>query len=52
VITLRVTKKETGEVIEIPTKHTMSTDQILWLKSGSALNLVKEVKAAEAEARA
>ncbi|KAL7416700.1 aconitate hydratase [Mrakia frigida] len=52
VITLRVTKKDSGEVIEIPTKHTMSTDQILWLKSGSALNLVKEVKAREAEARA
>lgn len=48
VIRLRVTKKESGEVMEIETKHTMSRDQIRWLKSGSALNLVKEVKAEEA----
>ena len=48
VIRLKVTKKESGEVLEIPTKHTMSADQIRWLKSGSALNLVKEIKAEEA----
>ena len=44
--------KPDGSVIEVPTKHTMSVDQVGWLKAGSALNLVREKKAAAAEARA
>jgi aconitase A len=50
-IVLRVTKPN-GSVIEVPTKHTMSVDQVGWLKAGSALNLVREKKAAAAEPRA
>lgn len=48
IITLRVTKAD-GSVVEIPTKHTMSEDQVAWVKAGSALNLVREVKAAAAQ---
>lgn len=50
-VVLRVTKPD-GSVVEIPTKHTMSVDQVGWLKAGSALNLVREIKAAAAEASA
>ncbi|CED85427.1 aconitate hydratase [Phaffia rhodozyma] len=45
VISLKVTKPD-GQVLEIPTKHTMSKDQVDWLRAGSALNLVRQVKAA------
>ena len=40
-IKLRVTKP-TGEVVEIETKHTMSPDQVEWLRAGSALNYIGE----------
>lgn len=43
-ITLRVTKRD-GEVFEVPTKHTMSADQLQWLKAGSALNHIKSKQA-------
>jgi homoaconitase len=46
VIKLRVKKQSTGEVVEIETKHTMSKDQVGWLRAGSALNMVKAEKAA------
>ncbi|KAI0082197.1 aconitate hydratase [Panus rudis PR-1116 ss-1] len=39
-ITLKVTKR-TGETFEIPTKHTMSKDQLKWLRAGSALNHIR-----------
>ncbi|KAG8922466.1 aconitate hydratase, partial [Tulasnella sp. 417] len=44
-ITLKVTKKD-GSKVEIPTRHTLSADQIKWVKAGSALNYIKEQKAA------
>ncbi|KIJ68224.1 hypothetical protein HYDPIDRAFT_106376 [Hydnomerulius pinastri MD-312] len=40
VIKLCVTKRD-GETFEIPTKHTMSTDQLNWFKAGSALNFIR-----------
>ena len=40
-IKLRVTKPS-GEVVEIETKHTMSPDQVEWLRAGSALNYIGE----------
>jgi homoaconitase len=40
-VTLRVTKPS-GEVFSIPTKHTMSPDQLNWLRAGSALNFIGE----------
>ncbi|KAJ7462635.1 aconitate hydratase [Mycena galericulata] len=39
-IKLKVTKRS-GEVFEIPTKHTMSADQLKWLEAGSALNHIR-----------
>ncbi|KAG6842479.1 hypothetical protein C0991_000005 [Blastosporella zonata] len=39
-IKIRVTKLN-GEVFEIPTKHTMSSDQLKWLEAGSALNHIR-----------
>jgi len=39
-ITLKVTKLN-GEVLEIPTKHTMSDDQFKWFRTGSALNYIR-----------
>ncbi|KAF7306693.1 PH domain-containing protein [Mycena indigotica] len=39
-IKLRVTKAN-GDVFEIPTKHTMSEDQVRWLQAGSALNYIR-----------
>ncbi|KAJ3558071.1 hypothetical protein NM688_g1128 [Phlebia brevispora] len=39
-ITLRVTKRN-GETFEIPTTHTMSQDQLKWLRAGSALNYIR-----------
>jgi aconitase A len=38
---LNVTKRGTGEVKVIETKHTMSEDQLKWLKAGSALNCIR-----------
>ncbi|KIK98812.1 hypothetical protein PAXRUDRAFT_823480 [Paxillus rubicundulus Ve08.2h10] len=40
VIKLRVIKRD-GQIFEIPTKHTMSTDQLNWFKAGSALNFIR-----------
>ena len=40
VIKLRVTNLR-GEVFEVPTRHTMSSDQVKWLKAGSALNFIR-----------
>ncbi|KAI9572778.1 aconitate hydratase [Boletus coccyginus] len=40
VIKLRVTNSR-GELFEILTKHTMSSDQVKWLKAGSALNFIR-----------
>ncbi|KAJ6519567.1 aconitase family-domain-containing protein [Mycena sanguinolenta] len=39
-IKLKVTKLD-GQVFEIETKHTMSADQLKWLKAGSALNHIR-----------
>ncbi|KIO17360.1 hypothetical protein M407DRAFT_85069, partial [Tulasnella calospora MUT 4182] len=43
-VTLKVTKKD-GSKVEIATRHTLSADQIKWVKAGSALNYIKEQKA-------
>jgi homoaconitase len=40
VVMLKVTKR-TGEVFVIPTKHTMSEDQLKWFSAGSALNFIR-----------
>ncbi|KAF8527836.1 aconitate hydratase [Hysterangium stoloniferum] len=40
IIRLRVTKV-TGDVLELDTKHTMSLDQLKWLRAGSALNHIR-----------
>lgn len=39
-VMLKVTKR-TGEVFVIPTKHTMSEDQLKWFTAGSALNFIR-----------
>jgi homoaconitase len=39
-IKVKVTRRS-GEVIEIPLKHTMSSDQLKWLQAGSALNYIR-----------
>jgi homoaconitase len=39
-IRLRVTKRD-GTVLEISTRHTMSKDQLKWLRAGSALNHIR-----------
>ncbi|KAF8973770.1 aconitate hydratase [Flammula alnicola] len=39
-IKIKVTKPD-GTVFEVPTKHTMSADQLKWLKAGSALNQIR-----------
>jgi homoaconitase len=39
-IHLKVTTRE-GEVFKIETKHTMSADQLNWLRAGSALNHIR-----------
>ncbi|KAI6133232.1 hypothetical protein EDD16DRAFT_1734858 [Pisolithus croceorrhizus] len=39
-IKLRVLKRS-GETIEIPVKHTMSSDQLNWFRAGSALNYIR-----------
>jgi homoaconitase len=40
-VRIRVTKREGGEIFEIPTRHTMSGDQLKWLQAGSALNHIR-----------
>ncbi|KAF9056376.1 aconitate hydratase [Panaeolus papilionaceus] len=40
VIKIKVTKPN-GETFEVQTKHTMSADQLNWLKAGSALNHIR-----------
>jgi homoaconitase len=39
-IKIRVSK-QSGKVFEIPTQHTMSKDQLKWLRAGSALNHIR-----------
>lgn len=39
-IRVKVTKRD-GDVFEIPLRHTMSPDQLHWLKAGSALNYIR-----------
>ncbi|CAL1696169.1 unnamed protein product [Somion occarium] len=39
-IKLKVIKRN-GETFEVPTKHTMSKDQLKWLRAGSALNHIR-----------
>jgi len=39
-IKVKVTKLD-GTVFEIATRHTMSADQLNWLKAGSALNYIR-----------
>jgi homoaconitase len=45
VVRLKVTKRETKEVKLIETKHTMSEDQLKWLRAGSALNHIRAQRA-------
>jgi homoaconitase len=40
VVKLKVTKKASGETIDIPVKHTLSKDQCGFILAGSALNLL------------
>ncbi|TFK76898.1 aconitate hydratase [Pluteus cervinus] len=42
-VKIRVTKRS-GETFEISTKHTMSEDQLNWLRAGSALNHIRSQK--------
>ncbi|KXN89832.1 putative aconitate hydratase 2 [Leucoagaricus sp. SymC.cos] len=39
-ITIKVTRPD-GEVFRVATKHTMSADQVKWLRVGSALNYIR-----------
>ena len=39
-IRLRVTRRS-GETFEVPVRHTMSADQLKWLRAGSALNHIR-----------
>ena len=39
-VRVKVTTRD-GESFEITTKHTMSSDQIKWLRAGSALNHIR-----------
>lgn len=43
-VRLKVTKI-TGESFEIDTEHTMSLDQLNWLRLGSALNYIRAKRA-------
>ncbi|KAH9846052.1 aconitate hydratase [Lenzites betulinus] len=40
-IRLRVTPRAGGAPFEVPTRHTMSADQLKWLRAGSALNHIR-----------
>ncbi|KAF9270426.1 aconitate hydratase [Marasmius fiardii PR-910] len=39
-VSIKVTRRD-GQVLEIPTKHTMSVDQLKWFRAGSALNYIR-----------
>ncbi len=41
-VSLRVTKKDGGEVVDIPVKHAVSRDQAGFILAGSALNLLSK----------
>lgn len=41
-VVLKVTKP-TGEVVEVECRHTLSKDQVEWLRAGSALNYIGQV---------
>jgi len=43
-VQLRVTKRESGDVVLVETRHTMSADQVKWLKAGSALSYIRELR--------
>jgi hypothetical protein len=45
-IRLKVTKRESGKVLWIDTRHTMSSDQLKWLRAGSALNHIRQATTA------
>ncbi|KDN49497.1 hypothetical protein RSAG8_02199, partial [Rhizoctonia solani AG-8 WAC10335] len=45
-VTLRVTPRDGGAPFDIATKHTMSVDQLKWLQAGSALNHIRDSRAA------
>ena len=40
-VALHVTKP-TGETFQVEARHTMSADQVEWLRAGSALNWIGE----------
>lgn len=39
-VTIKVTKLD-GRIFHIATEHTMSADQVKWLRAGSALNYIR-----------
>ncbi|KAJ0419462.1 aconitase family-domain-containing protein [Aspergillus carlsbadensis] len=41
-ITIRVTKRKTGEEVVVPVKHTLSADQSSFILAGSALNVLSK----------
>ncbi len=41
-VSLRVTKSDSGEVIDVPVKHAVSKDQAGFILAGSALNLLSK----------
>jgi homoaconitase len=45
-VLLRVTPRDGGTPLEIATRHTMSADQLKWLQAGSALNYIRDSRAA------
>jgi len=42
-VKIKVTKPD-GETFQLSTKHTMSADQVKWLRAGSALNYIRSVQ--------
>lgn len=48
-ISLKVTKPS-GETFNVPVRHTMSADQIDWLRAGSALNYIASMRPTSIEA--
>ena len=47
-VRLRVTPRGGGAPFEIATRHTMSADQLKWLRAGSALNHIRAQIAGQA----
>lgn len=41
-----VVSKQNGDKVIIWTRHTLSADQIKWIRAGSALNLIREQRQA------